>query len=277
MSTIEAVSAPGAAAESLSAAALAVDRLGSCSADYDSLTDAELLAGQRDIARAHALLDTRAAWAAKAVAERSRPELGQAGLASQQGFLSPDALIQDLTGSTKAEARKLFDVGRMLADTEAAKAADSPDCLFDTPVLLPWHAPISHAVTNGTLSVTQAHAIRTGLGDIDTVVTTEVLAAALAKLLAEAPRMNVDQLLKRARKMRDQLDEAGIAVREQKAWDDRYLRIWKLDTGQVRINGLFPPEQGQTIIEIHDALTGPRRGGVHFVDQIGRASCRERV
>ena len=131
MSTIEAVFAPDAAPESLSAAALAVDRLGSCSADYDNLTDAELLAGQRDLARARAVLDTRSAWAAKAVARRSRPELGQAGLAKQQGFLTPDALIQDLTGSTKAEARKLVDVGRMLDDTETAEAA-----------ALPWHAPI---------------------------------------------------------------------------------------------------------------------------------------
>ena len=63
MSTIEAVFAPSAAPESLSEAALAVDRLGTCSADYDSLTDAELLDGQREIARARAVLDTRSAWA----------------------------------------------------------------------------------------------------------------------------------------------------------------------------------------------------------------------
>jgi len=31
-------------------------------------------------------------------------------------------LIQKLTGSTKAEARRLVDVGRMLADNEAAAA-----------------------------------------------------------------------------------------------------------------------------------------------------------
>ena len=59
--------------------------------------------------------------------------------------------------------------------------------------------------------------------------------------------MNVDELLKRSRRMRDTLDEAGIATREQKAWDDRYLRVWKTPSGQVHIHGLFPPEQGEFI------------------------------
>jgi hypothetical protein len=76
----------------------------------------------------------------------------------------------------------------------------------------------------------------------------------------------VDELLKRSRRMRDSLDEAGIAVREKKAWDDRYLRMWRIDTGQVHVHGLFPPEQGEYLMALHDSLTGPRRGGVRFVD-----------
>ncbi|QYF73398.1 HNH endonuclease signature motif containing protein [Cryobacterium sp. PAMC25264] len=278
-------------ADSLVAAAGAVTRFGACSADFDALPDAELLAAQREITRLQALTSTRSVWVAKAVAHRSRPELGQSGLASQQGFLNPGDLMQNLTGASKADARKLADVGRMLADSDAAEAAaaraqadadaqieadadaDSGDGGDASPALaplgipaLPWHTPIAHAVTDGSLSAAQAHAIRTGLGDIDTVVTADILADNLATLLEEARTLTIDQLIRRARRMRDRLDEAGISKREQKAWDDRYLRIWTLETGQVRINGVFPPEQGEYIRSVSDSLTGPRRGGVHFVD-----------
>jgi hypothetical protein len=283
-------------------AATNVARLGSCSTDYDALSDADVLAGQKTLARAQRELDTRKARMAKTLAQRSRWELGQSGLAQQQGFLNPEALIQELTGTSKVESRKLIGVGRMLAETEDAEAQaaadaeaarrlldaalnpaldpDSPDgpdpVTPPAPTPLPWHAPISHAVTDGSLSIDAAHALRTGLGDIDTVVTGPVLADALAELLADAASMNVDQLVKRARQARDSLDEAGIRVREQKAWDDRYLRIWTLDTGQVRVDGLFPPEQGEFIRSTFDSLTSPRRGGVRFVDP-ERAAWARRV
>ncbi|POH68025.1 HNH endonuclease signature motif containing protein [Cryobacterium zongtaii] len=288
-------------------AAVDVARLGSCSADYDKLTDAAVLSGQQTLARAQRELDTRKAWLAKTLAQRSRWELGQSGLAAQQGFLNPEGLIQKLTGTSKVESRKLVGVGRMLAEVEDAQAQaaaidaeaarrllegaldpDIPDGVdgFDghggvapvvpLPAPMPWHAPISHAVTGGTLSIDAAHALRTGLGDIDTVVTGPVLADALAGLLADAAAMDVDQLLKRARQTRDSLDEAGIRVREQKAWDDRYLRIWTLNTGQVRIDGLFPAEQGEFIKATFDSLTSPRRGGVRFVDT-ERAAWAKRV
>ena len=286
--------------DALVAAAANVARLGACSVDYDALSDAAVLAGQRTLAQAQRELDTRKAWMAKTLAQRSRWELGQSGLAAQQGFLNPEALIQELTGTSKVESRKLVGVGRMLAEAEEAEAQaaafqaaeaeaeaarrlldealdpDSPDAVDPdaqdsavpllAPAPAPWHAPISHAVTGGSLSIDAAHALRTGLGDIDTVITGAALADALAGLLVDAASMNVDQLLKRARQVRDSLDEAGIRVREQKAWDDRYLRIWTLNTGQVRVDGLFPPEQGELIKSAFDSFTSPRRGGVRFVD-----------
>lgn len=111
--------APGGA---LVDAASLVAGLGCCSADYDALSDADALAGQRTLTQLQHELDTRKAWMAKTLTHRSRWELGQAGLASQQGHISPESLIQKLTGATKAETRKLVDVGRMLAEAEEADA-----------------------------------------------------------------------------------------------------------------------------------------------------------
>ncbi|WP_104102799.1 hypothetical protein [Cryobacterium sp. M96] len=107
-------------ADDLRQAADAVALLGSSSADLAALPDAEALAGQKRIACARRLLDTYAALMAATIARRSRPELGHSGLAAQQGFLSPEALIQNWTGSSKGDAYKLVAVGTMMADTEAA-------------------------------------------------------------------------------------------------------------------------------------------------------------
>ena len=108
----------------------------------------------------------------------------------------------------------------------------------------PWHAPIGRALGEGWLSVEKADALRKGLGDLDRAITTEKLASALARLLTEARTLNADQLFKRARRVRDVLDEAGIAAREKAAYDDRSLRFYRLHTGQVRMVGLFAPEDG---------------------------------
>jgi hypothetical protein len=260
-------------ADDLRQAADAVAVLGSSSAELAALPDAEALAGQKRIAEARRLLDTYAAWMAATIARRSRPELGHSGLAAQQGFLSPEALIQNWTGSSKGDAHKLVAVGTMMADTEAAEklvavALESPSgdpAEFGSS--MPWQAPIARAVTAGTLSVDAAESIRTGLGQIDAAVTPDKLAEALARLLAEASALNSDDVFKRARRMRDELDRAGIAAREKQAHEDRYLRVYRLRDGQVRLNGLFAPEDGEFVLSTFDAVTSPRRGGVRFVDR----------
>ncbi|HSP52106.1 MAG TPA: DUF222 domain-containing protein [Cryobacterium sp.] len=263
-------------ADDLRQATDAVALLGSSSADYEALPDAAVLAGQKQIAAARHLLDTRAAWMAGTIARRSRPELGHSGLAAQQGFLSPEAMIQKWTGSSKGDAYKLVAVGTMMADAEAAEklveaALSSPDAdaadVAQFVAKVPWQAPIARAVTVGTLSVDAAESIRAGLGQIDAAVTAEKLGEALEALLAEVPSLNSDEVFKRARRMRDRLDEAGIAAREKQAHDDRYLKVYRLSNGNVRLNGLFAPEDGEFVLSTFDSITGPRRGGVRFVDK----------
>ncbi|HSP51889.1 MAG TPA: hypothetical protein VLO00_03245, partial [Cryobacterium sp.] len=189
-------------ADDLRQATDAVALLGSSSADYEALPDAAVLAGQRQIAAARHLLDTRAAWMAGTIARRSRPELGHAGLAAQQGFLSPEALIQKWNGSSKGDAYKLVAVGTMMADTEAAEklveaALSAPDAeaatVAEFVARVPWQAPIARAVTAGTRSVDAAESIRAGLGRIDAAVTAEKLGEALETLLAEVSSLNSDE------------------------------------------------------------------------------------
>ncbi|TFC61469.1 heme A synthase [Cryobacterium sp. TMT2-18-3] len=112
-------------------------------------------------------------------------------------------------------------------------------------------------MTAGALSVDAAESIRAGLGQIDASVTAEKLAAALAALLTEASTVNADEVFKRARRMRDRLDEAGIAAREKQAHDDRYLKIYRLgeeDAGR-------PPQHRPDRRGLSAAAAEDRRGG----------------
>ncbi|MCI4658685.1 HNH endonuclease signature motif containing protein [Cryobacterium zhongshanensis] len=268
-----------------------VTGLGGSSAAVDTLSDEAVLEGHALIAEARRALETQAAWFAAALARRSRPELGGKGLAARKGFRSPEDLLQSISGSSKGDAVKLLGVGRLVAETDAAEKAAreaeeaqklldetppldgvAPDLPpVDLPVLAaavpPWHAPIGRALGEGWLSVEKADALRKGLGDLDRAITPEKLASALARLLTEARTLNADQLFKRARRVRDVLDEAGIAAREKAAYDDRSLRFYRLHTGQVRMVGLFAPEDGEYLMQTYDAITSPRRGGVRFVDK----------
>ncbi|WP_166789939.1 DUF222 domain-containing protein, partial [Cryobacterium sp. TMT1-2-2] len=134
------------------------------------------------------------------------------------------------------------------------------------PVIVPWQAPIVRAVAAGTFSPGVGDALLRGLGSLDQAITAEKLGAALRVLLVEAPGLNTEQAFKRARRMRDELDAAGILAREKQARDDTRWSLWRRADGMVTLHALLPPEQGELWIATYDALTSPRRGGVRFVD-----------
>ena len=268
----------------LTRAAAAVAALGGSSAEFANLSDAEVLAARGPIADLLRLSSTAAALPAGTIAERSRPQLGQSGLAARHGFGNPTVMVQHATGLSRIEAGRLLAVGVLMSDTETAERQASeprpampavpvaslvPGILVAPPVapiVVPWQAPIVHAVAAGTFSPGVGDALLRGLGTLDQAVTAEKLAAALRVLVVEAPRMNTEQAFKRARRIRDDLDAAGILAREKQARDDTTWSLWRRADGMVTLHALLPPEQGETWLATYDALTSPRRGGVRFVD-----------
>ncbi|MDJ0350156.1 hypothetical protein QMK22_12605, partial [Cryobacterium sp. PH29-G1] len=347
----------------LTRAAAAVAALGGSSAEFAGLSDAQVLAARGPIADLLRLSNTAAALLAGTIAQRSRPELGQAGLAARHGFGTPTLMVQQATGLSRVEAGRLLAVGVLMSDTETAEreaaaarevareaareaarvaqaaadaAADAaaaaveaavdaqraaeweaaqweareadraaawaelhPDLpLPDAPprpgpviatvpiapvvlvplvppapplplvpvVVVPWQAPIMHAITAGIFSPGVGDALLRGLGTLDQAITAEKLAAALRLLLVEAPGLNTEQAFKRARRLRDELDAAGILAREKQARDDTTWSLWRRADGMVTLHALLPPEQGELWLATYDALTSPRRGGVRFVD-----------
>jgi len=132
---------------------------------------------------------------AGAVAARSTRDAGHGGLAQSRGHRNTVALVQDLTGVSKAEAARQVRVGEALrevarsgavhagAGTEARNGdPEDPAGLgtdggasAGTPADggsavradhgLPWHAALGRAVLSGAITTAQHDAIRRGLGE----------------------------------------------------------------------------------------------------------------
>jgi hypothetical protein len=113
-----------------------------------ALGDTELMDAQRATAETRRRIDAMAALLASEVAYRSRRDLGYEGLAQKTGARTPEALVQQLTGTTAREAQTMVRVGELIGAS--------------TPLAL-----VGAAVLEGTVSLGAAEAIRAGLGALD--------------------------------------------------------------------------------------------------------------
>lgn len=227
---------------------------GVSSLELRALSDDALLGLQLSLAERRRLIDAQSALVAAEISERSRRELGNAGLAQQRGMRTPEALVQHLTGLSGADARTLVRVGSLVAEHAAA-----------TPTQRGWLAPVTSAVAAGRLTVEAADAIRAGLGEPAQGVPESALADAAARLVRDATTVTVERLAALARRLRDDLDEVGIAEREDQRRQRRYLNLTPLPDGMTRVSGLLDPESAAIIVGAVDAITAPRRGGPRFV------------
>jgi hypothetical protein len=250
----------------------------------EGLDDPELLAAQRSVAQSRRRLDACAALLAGQIAHRSRRDLGHAGLAQREGFRSPEALLQHTTGSTYRDAATLVQVGSLThesiidtttgttdpaVDPKVAKVGPGPDAR-------PWLRAVGTATTDCTLTLEQARSIRTGLGEPRTEdsgisVSITDLSRAVDTLLAEAATLDADRLFKRARQLRDDLDEAGIRNRERAIHADRAIRRTRRANGLHRY--IIDPDLESAAFwdSVYDTLTSPRRGGPRFISDADRA------
>jgi hypothetical protein len=221
--------------------------------------DAELLEGQRAVAELRRRVDAVAAAFAGEIAHRSRRELGHTGLAQSNGVRSAEDLIAKVTAGSRRDAHTLVKAAELLP---APPRADAPV----VPPVPVWQRMLGDAVASAAISVTAAEIIRTRLGAAADSAAESDLTAAAETLIAAAPASTIENLAQLAARMRDELDLAGIAARENALRDKRYLRVSKQLDGTTRINGLLDPESAAIVVPILDAATSPRRGGPRFVN-----------
>ncbi len=220
-------------------------------------------------------------------ATRSTREAGHGGLAQKRGHRSPVAMVQELTGSTRADAIKQVRLGESLLEgaglivpssgsTDAAAPAD-PESIAE-----PWHAPLGRALLDGVISSSQHDVILRGLGEPPLAEDPEtsrhiadVWSLAAAQLIGEAAERTVEELARTARTVRDQLDPEGAERRFDERFERRSFRTWT-DTDGVRRGSIVFDDLGGTWAQsILDAALRPRRGGPRFVDPAEKARADE--
>lgn len=229
------------------------------------LHDADLLSAQRAIADVKRHVDACAAILAGETVRRSSVEAGLDGLARKQGFRTPEALVQGITGSTSREASTLVRVGSMLNDADTASHGEPR-----------WLAVVGRAVATGFLSIAAADAIRHGLGTPGPGVSVHDLREAAEHLVATvkpeaSTTVDADQVLRMARDARDELDAAGIIERERQRRTLRSFRRWRSPEGMTRYIWILDPEGAALVDDVYDKITSPRRGGPRFVSEKARA------
>lgn len=248
------------ATEAVMAATSVLSEATVTAASVAAFDDASLVALQSAVSMHRRALDAVASLAAGEIARRSRRDLGHAGLAQSRGFRSAEEFIQSVSGASRIEAGKLVHVGSMMIATDSA---------YHSPPA--WHALLASALKRGGASVDAVESILRGLGEPDSSITPPQLRAAAEQLLVESLTLNVDQLYRRARLLRDELDQNGIVRREKERRDLRYFRIFRRIDGMVGGSFLLDQEDGALFTSAIDAALSPRRGGPRFVDAAANA------
>lgn len=234
------------------------------------------------------------------VASRSARDAGHGGMAQKRGHRSTVSLIQDLTGSTRADAAKQVRLGEALAaavasvptelddlgggesaaegGTDAAASGGAPRAATERP----WHAVLADALMTGTLTSAQHDAIYRGLGEppVEPAASppAEARAAwetAATQLIDEAASRTVEELASAARSIRDLLDPAGAQQRFEQRFEARSFRRWTDRDGIRHGSFTFEDEGGAWIESIIDTALRPRRGGPRFVDPDEKARAEQ--
>jgi hypothetical protein len=165
------------------------------------------------------------------------------------------------------EAAKAIRAGRIIHDTHTLTTPTEDGTPPTDPITgdefapqSPWLVPVGHALTRG-MSMAAAEAIQRGLGTPTEDVPTALLRSAAEQLCVLASTIDPDLLFDRARRLRDELDAAGIGLREEERRQQRSFTLAHLATGMVKVVWLMDPETAATVEEIYDRGTSPRRGG----------------
>ncbi len=260
----------GAAVRALSMLPTAVD-------DYRAVDDEILLLINDECTALEKRLGAARALIAGEIAHRSRAALGQNGLAQRNGHRTTQGFMKHTTGATKQQVGTALDAGALLAEMADEGRVDAATGEVQTPAH-PWMRPVVTAVAAGTLSISASQSIRSGLGEPTSAVTAEQLEIAADTLAHEAlAGVDADRLFRRARELRDEIDVAGVKLREDELRQQRNLWLSDLPNGMTKLTWVMDPETGALAREIFDRMVSPKRGGVRFVraDQLERAKAIE--
>ncbi|GGF01505.1 DUF222 domain-containing protein [Mycetocola zhadangensis] len=245
----------------------------------DRATDADLEHLLREASRLRSEADAVVAATAGVVAKRSVRDLGYSGLAKRNGDHNAVDMVQRLTGSTRVEAARQVKLGEAMGEADAAThpTGNSTDLLHEpetgssiepsrpTPEA-PWHEPLTRAVRNRLLKPEAVTIIMRGLGEPNERVSVEDLRLSAEQILDDAAGVNADELGRRARLIRDQIDPVGVRLRWDQHFENRKWRFSRSAEGVRTAWVEFDDESAAFIDQLVGVGMRPRRGGPRMVD-----------
>jgi hypothetical protein len=240
-------------------------------AEFRALDENGLRDLNRKYADAQRFLGALGGVIASEIIRRSAPELGSEGFARQSGLRTPEQYIKVTTGVTAQQASTAVKVGTMVLEAADDGRVDPFSGEVSVPSK-PWMAEAVANVRAGRLSLAAADSIASGLRKPNSAVTVDDLTRAVATLCADGvgvdglPGVDPDELFKRARQLRDELDLDGVKIREDEQRELAGITYKRFASGMSRIVWDMDPETDAYVKPIYDRATSPKLGGVRFVD-----------
>ncbi|WP_162236966.1 HNH endonuclease signature motif containing protein [Agreia sp. Leaf283] len=209
------------------------------------------------------------ALGAAEIHQRSRRELGPAGMAKAEGHVNPQNMIALLTGCSRSEAKKLDGLGRSIMQAvPLPRPNEASDASDDSPVTPPWHAAISARMIAGEITPDRFEALHSGLGEPTAQVSAADLAAAAQQVLSFLHPEDLPETVYRdSRAARALIDREGVAERENEQYTRQQAKVWRDREGMVHLSAVFAPEDGTFVKSALDLLLGPRIGGPRLADK----------
>ena len=214
----------------------------------ESMSATGLLTVNDTLARAERHLAAVRVRVAAEIANRSTPELGRDGLAKQQGYRSPAALVAAASGGSTAEAARLIAVGVATASRQAFSGHRMP----------PRHPHIATAVSAGLLSVDAAALIITMLDRVAPRADPAQLVATERTLARRAPTLTLEQVHRLVAQAEAYLDTDGVGEREDALTADQSVRIRQEPSGMLRFTARLNPVTGALLKTAIETLVTAR-------------------
>lgn len=220
---------------------------------------ARLIALTEAIGAARRLLDAAAADVAAEVARQSRPELGSASLARQQGFRNPQSLVAATFGSTYGEASRLIRVGEAVASRVLLTGESAPA----------RHPHVAEALRAGSIGKDAAAAIVSLLDRVAIRAGAARVDEAEQVLAAQAPGLTLDQLSRVLSRAEAHLDPDGVAPREDELRGSRGLHIREDRDGMVILTAKLDPEHAAPVKAAIEGIVAAELAAQRELDDSG--------
>jgi hypothetical protein len=217
---------------------------GRVDADLAVMSDPGLLAINDSLSDLRRRVDALHAHVAAAIASRSTPDLGSAGLARKSGHRTPARLIAAATGGHPGDAHRLIQVGEATTGRVTFTGERAPA----------RHAHVATALDRGVLAVGAAASITSLLDRLALRVEASLLQEAERTLVEQARTLSLPELNTVLRRAEATLDPHAIAAKVGELRHQRSLYIREDDAGMTSFVAHLDPESAAPIKAAIDSI-----------------------